>query len=735
MEYNGNWLNANKSIPLPTEDFDQYFSHYNEIDDLFNETLTGLQDLDVPSGFAHLDSKQNNNLILDASNNLPYSSTSSSSHRAQHSQSASPQSKHSRKTSGTAIFGFSEHNSEFSLNGITLDLNKSVKPSVDLSKSVMPGELLKTLNNPQTKLQQSSPSHKASNSQLDFNFSNNHFENSPKKIHLKEEDEYEDEIKEQKKLGSPLKQQPKNEDYIVTNQNPVSYKFPPSPPPPSSSQNLPPSAQSLHSNSSNRSVNSYSVKYLKELTRFNGWNSAGSKNSSGSQQQLQPPVTYVDDIEPLLNDDLYPEPIQSPFQQKSSNNNQDVLPNQSTPFKNNQSSLQPNQELKFVPIPVQNPTDFGKRNDYNSKQIPDINLKNSENLSLFLPPPSPPMLSNGSPEWQSSPEPQSPSPSRVTLNQGYYSNTSTVRSNASQFLSPPGNQNNRNSKNFYNPQYFSDSIYENEGGSSNNMAFQQQSSLQFQNQSSPAYPGSLNSSPVRFNSSPLRNVHTTNDDTVDANATITQLTPLKNQLPNTPNRSKIKLEWSPIISPNAKSSTDVRKAIQQSSPRRKIKKTSLLPPGELDQYWEGPDENKIFTCTYKNCGKKFTRRYNVRSHIQTHLSDRPFGCSYCPKKFVRQHDLNRHVKGHLEARHCQCPCGKEFARLDAMRKHRARNICSGGIANSENNCITKPQKSRKGVASPELLNEFTSDKLSDDLNSALNEHQELQQQFQPHQFQ
>ena len=77
--------------------------------------------------------------------------------------------------------------------------------------------------------------------------------------------------------------------------------------------------------------------------------------------------------------------------------------------------------------------------------------------------------------------------------------------------------------------------------------------------------------------------------------------------------------------------------------------------------------------------EKFTRRYNVRSHIQTHLSDRPFGCQFCPKRFVRQHDLNRHVKGHIEARYSKCPCGKEFARLDALRKHQDRNICVGGI--------------------------------------------------------
>ena len=90
--------------------------------------------------------------------------------------------------------------------------------------------------------------------------------------------------------------------------------------------------------------------------------------------------------------------------------------------------------------------------------------------------------------------------------------------------------------------------------------------------------------------------------------------------------------------------------------------------------------------------EKFTRRYNVRSHIQTHLSDRPFGCQFCPKRFVRQHDLNRHVKGHIEARYSKCPCGKEFARLDALRKHQDRNICVGG----NKNVISKPTK-KKGT--------------------------------------
>lgn len=160
------------------------------------------------------------------------------------------------------------------------------------------------------------------------------------------------------------------------------------------------------------------------------------------------------------------------------------------------------------------------------------------------------------------------------------------------------------------------------------------------------------------------------DATVDANETVLQLTPLK-----TPSKNKITLEWSPIILPNGKATRDVRRAIQELSPKRVVKKTLLLPPGELDRYWEGPDEDKVFTCTYKNCGKKFTRRYNVRLHIQTHLSDRPFTCTYCPKSFVRQHDLNRHVKLHMVLKHCRCKCGKEFTRVEGYRKHLLNGVC------------------------------------------------------------
>lgn len=341
---------------------------------------------------------------------------------------------------------------------------------------------------------------------------------------------------------------------------------------------------------------------------------------------------------------------------------------------------------KYVAIPVQEPS-FADDKKYGvspqmmmktasphhhqSLQQQPLPPRSDLNMNVYLPPPSSTLLHD-------SPEPRSPLP------QVYSSPIRHRQVEATQAYEKRA---------FYNPQFFSDDaeLYYADAGD-------------YRSPSHEPTPGLLNSSPIKgYNDS-------FNDDLVtDVNETILQLTPLKSQVPITPLKNKITLEWSPIISPNAKANSDVRRAIQELSPRRVIKKTSLLPPGELDRYWEGPDENKVFTCTYKNCGKKFTRRYNVRSHIQTHLSDRPFTCTYCPKSFVRQHDLNRHVKSHLVSKHCRCKCGKEFTRVEGYKKHLQNGICS---RTTEDGGVMKPTIKTKGET---VLDGLTSNRLNDEL--------------------
>ncbi|GMM39045.1 DNA-binding transcription factor [Saccharomycopsis crataegensis] len=179
-------------------------------------------------------------------------------------------------------------------------------------------------------------------------------------------------------------------------------------------------------------------------------------------------------------------------------------------------------------------------------------------------------------------------------------------------------------------------------------------------------------------------------------------------LKSIPNPNKEQLSWEGIMAAPQTSNSDnlVSSSPPQmhhhhhhhtythQKPKRKgADKVSTLPPGYIDQFILGPDNNKKYICNYNNCGKVFQRRYNIRSHIQTHLCDRPYKCSFdgCSKSFVRQHDLHRHEKIH-ENNKFSCLCGKGFTRIDALRRHKERNICVGGIETDAN--INKPKKKR-----------------------------------------
>ena len=104
---------------------------------------------------------------------------------------------------------------------------------------------------------------------------------------------------------------------------------------------------------------------------------------------------------------------------------------------------------------------------------------------------------------------------------------------------------------------------------------------------------------------------------------------------------------------------------------------------EVNAFISGPNDDQKWTCMYPDCGKKFGRKENIKSHVQTHLGDRQFLCVHCNKRFVRQHDLKRHEKIHTGVKPYPCECGHSFARMDALTRHKQRNTCVGGIGGPE----------------------------------------------------
>ena len=148
----------------------------------------------------------------------------------------------------------------------------------------------------------------------------------------------------------------------------------------------------------------------------------------------------------------------------------------------------------------------------------------------------------------------------------------------------------------------------------------------------------------------------------------------------------------PVLSAKAPSGS-VSPSRPALSPRRMSISDLHLEPGikasieetnvsldDIAQFIEGPDpvDNK-WMCKFEGCDKKFGRKENIKSHVQTHLGDRQFRCDHCTKCFVRGHDLKRHAKIHTGSKPYPCLCGNSFARHDALTRHRQRGMCIGAF--------------------------------------------------------
>ncbi|KAH7154911.1 hypothetical protein B0J13DRAFT_212688 [Dactylonectria estremocensis] len=121
---------------------------------------------------------------------------------------------------------------------------------------------------------------------------------------------------------------------------------------------------------------------------------------------------------------------------------------------------------------------------------------------------------------------------------------------------------------------------------------------------------------------------------------------------------------------------------------------------EISQYIRGPDAaDGKWVCQFDDCGKKFGRKENIKSHVQTHLNDRQYQCPTCQKCFVRQHDLKRHAKIHTGIKPYPCECGNSFARHDALTRHRQRGMCIGAFDGIVRKVVKRgrPKKNRPDI--------------------------------------
>ncbi|RHZ61863.1 hypothetical protein Glove_345g17 [Diversispora epigaea] len=112
---------------------------------------------------------------------------------------------------------------------------------------------------------------------------------------------------------------------------------------------------------------------------------------------------------------------------------------------------------------------------------------------------------------------------------------------------------------------------------------------------------------------------------------------------------------------------------ESQDPPRRSKRQRTRSMSDNDDENDEENEEKKYNCP--DCGRGFNRKFNMQTHRQTHDPNRvkPFACEHpnCGSRFTRKHDLKRHINGiHKGEKVHECTsCHKPFSRKDAWKRH------------------------------------------------------------------
>ena len=90
--------------------------------------------------------------------------------------------------------------------------------------------------------------------------------------------------------------------------------------------------------------------------------------------------------------------------------------------------------------------------------------------------------------------------------------------------------------------------------------------------------------------------------------------------------------------------------IKKKGKRIPIKEKLKMHPWDIQQSYNSDTKriNKVLTCLYDGCGKKFTKTWNIIDHFKVHTGLKPFSCKSWLREFSQKGNLTKHLKIHLK---------------------------------------------------------------------------------------